>query len=491
MAKKTGESEIGNLRSKAICSLTWSFAAKLVSQGGTFLATILLARILGAGEFGLVALSLVYIGFVQIFIDAGFLHALVQRSALTQRELSGCFWLLLVAGCGAFSISLLASDSLDGLFAVTGIGLIIAVQSSIFLFLPFRIIAQALLSRDICLDEMSKRETAISVLRLATSLCMAWQGFGVWSLVIPQVVGEIAFSLACYRRAGWRLTAEFDWKALKPLLRFGTDISLSRIIWFAANRVDQLIIGRVLGTEALGFYSLALQFASALPQFASATLSRVAFPVFAMLQHDPFRLKKAFIGVMRYMTLACLPAFAGIALVAPDLLGLVFAPSWLQAVVPLQVLCILAFLKLMEAMAGFVVNARGRTRLNLRFNVLTLVVSTVGILIGTRLGGVSAVACMATISFVPIVLLVMRAAMRECGGGLGDLLAVVRFPAVATLAMIIAVLCIETLLSGAGHVHRLIAMVAVGGAVYAAVMVRLSPGIIGEIRNELPRCQTA
>lgn len=484
-------SDKGSLRSRALGSLAWSVAAKLVSQGVTFLATILLARILGAEEFGLVALSLVYIGFVQIFIDAGFLHALIQRSALSQRELAGCFWFLLVAGFCAFGASLLAVDLLDRLFSVPGIGMIIVAQSSILLFLPFRTIAQALLSRDVRVDALSKRETVLSVLRLAASLWMALQGFGVWSLVIPQVAGEIVYSLSCYRRARWRLTVEFDWTSLKPLLRFGTDISLSRTVWFAASRADQLIIGRVLGTEALGLYSLALQFASALPQFASGTLSRVAYPVFAQLQHDPLRLKKAFLGVLRYMILVCLPAFAGIGLIAPDLFGLAFASSWHGAVVPLQVLCVLAFLKLMEAMAGFVVNARGRTRLNLRFNVMALVATGMGVLAGTRLGGVTAVALMATISFVPIVLLVIGAALKECGGGLGDLIPVVRLPVISTLAMIMVVVGLGLLLPEAEHLIRVIIMVSVGAAVYSAATLTLSPGIIGEIRNELPHCQTA
>lgn len=481
----------GSLRSRALGSLAWSVAAKLISQGVTFLATVLLARILGAGEFGLVALSLVYIGFILIFIDAGFLHALIQRSALSQRELAGCFWFLLAAGCGAFGASVLCADLLERLFAVPGIGMVIVAQSSIFLFLPFRTIAQAILSRDVRVDALSKRETALSVLRLAASLWMARHGFGVWSLVIPQIAGEIAFSLSCYRRAGWRLTAEFDWSALKPLLRFGTDISFSRIVWFAASRADQLVIGRVLGAEALGLYSLALQFASALPQFASGTLSRIAYPVFAQLQHDPPRLKKAFLGVLRYLTLVCLPAFAGIGLVAPDLFRLTFAESWHGAVVPLQVLCVLAFLKLMEAMAGFVVNARGRTRLNLRFNVMALVATVAGVLAGTRLGSVTGVALLATISFVPVVLLVLRAALRECDGRLADLVPVVRLPALATLAMILAVAGLGMLLPAAGQLTRVIVMVGAGVAVYCAATLTLSPGIIGEIRNEMPRCQTA
>jgi O-antigen/teichoic acid export membrane protein len=462
----------------------------LISQGVTFLGTILLARILGTSEFGLVALSLVYIGFVQIFIDAGFLQALIQRPYLSQRELAGCFWFLLLAGVAAFGISWLSSDFMDRLFAAPGIGLIIVAQSSIFLFLPFRIISQSLLSREVLVYELSKREAVLGLFRFAASLWMAWQGFGVWSLVLPQVAGEIAFSLSCYRRAEWRLTVEFDWSALKPLLRFGIDVSLSRIVWFAASRADQFIIGRMLGIESLGLYSLALQFAGALPQFAAGTLSRVAFPVFSMLQAEPERMKKAFLGMMKYTVLVCVPAFAGIGLVAADFFLLAFAPPWQEAVIPLQVLCLLAFMKLMEAMAGFVINAKGCTRMNLHFNVLAFVATSLGVFAGTRIGSVIGVAVMATIAFVPVVLLVMKAAMGVCGGRLGDLLDILRRPLLATLTMVIAVVALGALLPDAGHLMRLLAASVVGAAVYVLATIWLSPGIVGEIRNELLRYQT-
>jgi O-antigen/teichoic acid export membrane protein len=482
-AAKGGEGQRQSLRSRAASSFSWSVIAKLTSQGATFIGTILLARILPVADFGLIAMAQVYLGFLQQFIDAGFLEALIQRPSLTQKELSGAFWLLLGAGFAGFLGSLLARSLLESIFGTPGIGWVIVVLSSVLMFLPFRIISQAVLSRDVRIQDLSKREAVVNVLRLAASVWMARAGAGVWSLVFPQIVAEMVFSLWCYRRAGWRLTAEFSWPTLRPLVRFGFDMTLSRLVWFSATRADQFIIGRVLGPTALGLYSIAWQFAGALPQFASATLLRVVFPVFARLQHDSERLRRGFLEVTRAAAHAVLPALAGLALVAPDLFALLLKPSWGAAVVPLQMLCPLAFLKIVDSLAGFLINARAGTRRNLVFNLLSLVATVGGVTLGTMLGGLTAVSILVTLSCIPVTLLFVRAAMHECGGTLGQWAAAIRGPLGATLLMAAVVAMLGALLPGDGHVVRATSMVATGAAVYLLVTIPATRELVAQFRG--------
>lgn len=472
-----------SLRSRAASSFSWSVIAKLTSQGATFVGTILLARILPVSDFGLIAMAHVYLGFLQQFIDAGFLEALIQRTSLTQKELSGAFWLLLGAGFTGFVGSILARGLLESIFGTPGIGWVIVVLSSILMFLPFRIISQAVLSRDVRIQELSKREAVVNVVRLAASVWMARAGAGVWSLVFPQIVAEMVFSLWCYQRAGWRLTAEFSWPTLRPLVRFGFDMTLSRLAWFAATRADQFIIGRVLGPTALGLYSIAWQFAGALPQFASATLLRVVFPVFARLQQDSDRLRRGFLEVTRATAYAALPALAGLALVAPDLFALMLKPSWRPAVVPLQVLCPLAFLKIVESLAGFLINARAGTRRNLIFNVLSLGATAFGATAGAMLGGLAAVSILVTLSAIPVTLLFVRAAMHECGGTLGQWTAALRGPLGATLLMAAAMSALGVLLPGQRHVLRVTTMVTAGASVYMLIAIPAARELVAQFRG--------
>jgi O-antigen/teichoic acid export membrane protein len=480
-AAKGGEGQRQSLRSRAASSFSWSVIAKLTSQGATFIGTILLARILPVADFGLIAMAQVYLGFLQQFIDAGFLEALIQRPSLTQKELSGAFWLLLGAGFAGFLGSLLARSLLESIFGTPGIGWVIVVLSSVLMFLPFRIISQAVLSRDVRIQDLSKREAVVNVLRLAASVWMARAGAGVWSLVFPQIVAEMVFSLWCYRRAGWRLTAEFSWPTLRPLVRFGFDMTLSRLVWFSATRADQF--GRVLGPTALGLYSIAWQFAGALPQFASATLLRVVFPVFARLQHDSERLRRGFLEVTRAAAHAVLPALAGLALVAPDLFALLLKPSWGAAVVPLQVLCLLAFFKIVESLAGFLINARAGTRRNLVFNLLSLVATVAGVTVGTMLGGLTLVSILVTLSCIPVTLLFVRAAMHECGGTLGQWATALRGPLGATLSMVIVVAALGALLPAGRHLLRAASMVSVGAVVYMALTRSTAREIVAEFRG--------
>jgi O-antigen/teichoic acid export membrane protein len=472
-----------SLHSRAVTSFSWSVAAKIISQGATFIGTLMLARILPVADFGLFAMGQVYLGFLQQFLDAGFLQALIQRPKLTQAELAGSFWLLLVGGFVGFGGSVLARPLLDSLFGTPGIGLIIVVQSSILLFLPFRTIAQAILSRDVRIEELSKREVVLSVLRVGASIWLALHGAGVWSLILPQIGVEMAFSLSCYRCAGWRLTGEFSWSTLRPLMSFGVNITASRILWFAANRADQFLVGRLLGPNALGLYSLAWQFAGALPQFASATLSRVAFPLFARLQEDAARLRGAFLALTRYTGFVAVPAFAGLAMLAPDLFAALLKPTWRSAVLPLQVLCPFALLNILMSLGAFLINARGRTGRNLIFNFLSLLMTVIGVSVGAKLGGLTGVTVMVGLSSIPVAFLFIRSAMTECGGTVGQWAAVLARPVLATLAMCAGVTVIGLLLRARGPVLRLASMGSSGIILYVGAVLVLAPGIFAEIRN--------
>jgi polysaccharide transporter, PST family len=472
-----------SLRSRAVTSFSWSVAAKLISQGATFIGTLMLARILSVADFGLVAMGQVYLGFLQQFLDAGFSQALIQRPKLTQAELAGSFWLLLVAGFLGFGGSLLAQPLLDSLFGMPGIGLIIVAQTSVLMFLPFRTIAQAILSRDVRIDELSKREVILSVLRVGASIWLAFRGAGVWSLVLPQIAMEMVYSLSCYRCARWRLTREFSWPTLRPLASYGVDIIASRILWFAAYRADQFLVGRLLGPNALGLYSLAWQFAGALPQFASATLARVAFPLFSRLQHDVARLRGAFLVLTRYTAFVAVPAFAGLAMLAPELFGALLKPTWRSAVLPLQVLCPLALLNILMSLGAFIINARGRTGQNLVFNFLSFLGTVIGVSAGAKLAGLPGVTVLLFLSSIPVGLLFIRSAMKECAGTLRQWAAVLTRPMLATAVMCAGVMLVDLLLSGRGHVLRLASMTSSGIILYVGAVLVLAPEILTEIRN--------
>jgi O-antigen/teichoic acid export membrane protein len=474
-----------SLRKKTLISLYWSSSAKLISQGVTFFSTILLAKLLGTRDFGLMSLSLVYIGFIQMFIDAGFLHALIQRSKVEQKEYASCFWFLLVAGSVMFAFTFLLKNTIDNFFNTPGIGQVIIVQSSIFIFLPFRTIAQAILSRDVRIDILSKLEAVLNIIRFAFSILMAWKGAGVWSLVIPMLVCEIAYSLACYYLAAWRVSLEFSWQILKPLALFGVNISLSRVVWFAASRADQLIIGRLLGAESLGIYSMALQFANVISQFASSTLSRVIFPVFSRLQADLIRLNESYLSVTRYTITFLLPAFIGVGLVAPDLIKLAFKPIWYQAIVPMQYLSILAFLRLCESISGFLVNARGKSQLNVLMNILALVLMSLGVFVGAGIDGLRGVSIMATISFVPIMFLTAVLAVKEIEGDFSQYMRLFGQPLIASLVMATGVILISELLTNFNNSMRIAAMASTGVILYVITTLILNKDFIRQARLDL------
>ena len=133
-------------------SLYWSVASKLASSGLLFLSSIILTRYLNPNDFGIVALSLIYIGFINLFVDAGFGQAIIQKKDVSQLELSSCYWFLMAFGLLAVLITYFSVPLISVFFNNSDIKDIVVFQSLMFLALPLRIVTTSLLSRDLKID---------------------------------------------------------------------------------------------------------------------------------------------------------------------------------------------------------------------------------------------------------------------------------------------------------------------------------------------------
>lgn len=399
---------IESMRNNVIGSIYWTVGAKAGSQFVTFISTIILTHLLSPVEFGLAAIAVVYIGFVSNFLDIGILQALIQRKTLDQIDLSSCFWFLLFFGCLVFLGTYLCSSFIADLFRAKEARSILLVQSLVFLVLPIRTIPSAILSRELRIDSIAKTETILVVVRFILSIGMAFMGYGVWSLVIPFVVTEIATGILLAVNTMWIPSATFAWSSIKPIITFGASLVGSRLLWFFYNRADYFIIARLLGPEILGVYSIAQQFAFALLQFVSITVNRVIYPVFARLQEHNDKLKEIYLGTIKYMAYLVFPALLGLTLLAQDITYVFLGKKWTSVAFPIQVLAFVSLFKIVESIAGSLLNARGMARTNLWFNALCFAFLFAGFYAGGYYLGFRGILLTWIIVFPPLFFLIVH-----------------------------------------------------------------------------------
>jgi O-antigen/teichoic acid export membrane protein len=231
----------------------------------------------------------------------------------------------------------------------------------------------------------------------------------------------------------------FSFQSLRDLWRFGFNVTGDRSVHFLTERLDYLIIGRCLTPAALGFYSVGYRIIDFLTSSLWMTVNRVAFSTFSLVQDEHERLRRGFTKSLTYLSLIVFPVFVGLAIVASELVGVVFGQKWAAAVSPVQILCIMAVITSISVAVGALFRSKGRPDIELKLSLVKLALLVIGLLIGVQFGTVGAaagVSAVAAIIWLPRQML----ANRLIGLRMRDYFASLRPAAFGSLVMALTLL---------------------------------------------------
>ncbi|MGQ0549336.1 MAG: lipopolysaccharide biosynthesis protein [Armatimonadota bacterium] len=392
------------LRSLAIKGMLWLSGQRI---GGRLLDqffTIVMVRLLAPRDFGLLAMAAVFTGVLGLFTHSGISGAIVQRRDIDDRYLSTAFWANIALGCILMIVAVIASRFI-GLFMREPLaGPIMVALSTRLVFDAAASTQAAWMSRRMLYRALSLRPLFATIVGGTIGMIMAFKGFGVWSLVGQQLGGSVAGAIALFYAGGFRPRLTFSWEQFKDLWSFGGPLFLSRLFGYAVRNTDNLLIGRYLGSMALGFYALAYSVFLVPVVDIGFPMTQVMFSTLSRLQDDADRLKRSFLLATRYITMIALPMMVGLSLVAPLLVAIVFGATWLPAGMVMSVLALAGFLQLMTALGPSALQAMGRTDLHMRWALLSVFLYLPAFAIGLRWGvvGVATGYLVATMVLTPI-----------------------------------------------------------------------------------------
>jgi lipopolysaccharide exporter len=353
----------------------WNYAAFVASKGLLFLATLVLARLLSPADFGLVGVALLVITALDIVRDFGIGGALIylqrggQRAADTAFLLSSAIGAGLCAACwplAPVAIRAFHTSSPDeatlavALLRTLGVCLLIAGLGST---------QDALLQKELDYRLRLIPQVGRTAVKGGLQVLLALLGWGVWSLVIGQVVGEAAATMLLWYVSRWRPTFALDRALLGPVLSYGGKLMLVGGLGWLVDDLDYLIIGTQLGEAALGLYTLAFRIPELTIRNLAQAVSAVAFPAAARLQDDRAALRAAYLQMQRTMLIILAPLAGGLFAIAPQLIHLLFPARWEPVIPVMQLLALYMALGGIGHWPGVIYKAVGRPGI---LNILAL-----------------------------------------------------------------------------------------------------------------------
>lgn len=371
-----------------IRSLKWSTISRISQQGLQYIATIILVGVLSPDDFGLMAMAMVVIGFLDIFKDLGTSSAIIKEENPTNELKCSLFWVSIGFGLIIFVIIFFTSSFLAEFFNSDRIRPVLQLLSLSFLIAGFSIQQKALLEKELSFQKLSLIELLSSVVAFSIALYLAFTGFGVWSLVWQVITNTFLNTVLVWIFSDWDPRFIFSFSELRKITAYSSNLMGFNIINYFARNGDYFLIGKYLGDYALGHYYLAYRIMLYPVQNITLVISRVIFPAFSKIQHEKSRLRDAYISITNSIALITFPMMAGLAFVSFNFTQTFFGESW-NVILVAKVIVILAPVGALQSImstVGIIYQVKGKTDWMFKWSLFASTVTLIGFIIGLKWG---------------------------------------------------------------------------------------------------------
>ena len=411
-----------SLREQIFSGVRWTTLSSLGRALLQVFQIAILARLLTPADFGLVAVVAALMAILQIFSDAGVSNAIIHYQDITPKELSSLYWLnvgisallgLLLAFLSPWVSLWYHQAELRPLFMIAALTLVVGALGQ-----QARIVAQ----KNLRFADLAKVEVGAALAGAVVAVAMAMLGGGAYSLITGSLAAAAAGTLLAwvYLSEGWRPGLTMSVKEIRRFLRFGAYIIGNNLANAFNSQVDVLLGGRLLGTQAIGLYSVPRDFSSRFAAVINPVVTEVSLPVMAKAQDDATLLKRLYLQMMRMTASVSFPVYVALAVFAGEVVRLLLGHQWESAVPLLRLLACWALLRSTGNPVGSLLMARGRPDLSFHWNLALLLVIAPAVWLGSQFGLIGmavAMTLLALLLYVPNWYFLVR---PLCGAKFGE-----------------------------------------------------------------------
>lgn len=351
------------------------------------ISILVLARILSPKDFGVVSIGVSIIAFLRIFSEVGVGPALIQKERLEPSDIKTAVTLSLVLGLGLAIILYVSSDAIASFFDAGGLDSVLKSLAFMLPFVGYSVVGQSLLQRNFEFKKLSL-VTFISYFFAygVVSIGMAIEGFGVWALVGAYWVQTILFTCLLFSVCREGHVIGFDRARAWDMMEYGVGYSLARLCNYAAGQGDNLVIGKILGVDAVGLYGRAYQIMSMPAILFGSVIDKVFFPVMANMRGDTGRLTHFYLSSL-YFSLLMFVIFGGyIYVFAREIVLALFGSGWGEVVALIQIMSAGLYFRIGYKFSDCLTTALGKVYMRAGVQFIYAVAVIAFVLIGSLWG---------------------------------------------------------------------------------------------------------
>lgn len=363
-----------SLKHKALRGTVWSSIERFSVQGVSFIVMVIMARILTPDDYGLVAMLTIFIAISQSLVDSGFSNALIRKQDRNETDNSTVFYFNIGVGIILYLILFFSAPLIAKFYEEPILVPITRLISLSVLINSFVVVQRALLTVNIDFKTQAKAALTAAIISGIVGILMAYNRFGVWSIVWYQLTNIAVNTLLLWILSKWRPQWTYSWRSFRELFGFGSKLAVSGIIDTLYNNIYLIVIGKVFNAADLGYYTRASQFAQFPSSNLTGIISRVTFPILCTLQGDTPRLRDVYRRFLKLSAFIIFPLMVGLAAVAKPLILLLLGEKWTFSIILLQIICFSMMWYPIHGINLNLLQVEGRSDLFLKLEIIKKVI---------------------------------------------------------------------------------------------------------------------
>jgi PST family polysaccharide transporter len=472
------------LRTATVKGTAWSYVSFVTLRLPALVTIIVLTRLIAPSDFGVIALGLVVLTYLDTLNEFGINSAVIYFTQDDDRELSVSFWLSMASGVVAALVMSLLAFPLAAWFDEPQLRSVIPVLSLAFIVSSLGSVHIAILKKRLEFRQLVPVDMARAITKAGVSIAAAFAGWGVWSLVAGQIAGELAGSLMVWVRCTWRPRFAWDWTIVRRVLGYGSHIMGVGVTGVILTDLDYLIVGGHLGTEQLGFYSVGFRLPELAVMGVCYAVSATMFPVLTKLRDDGDAVANGLAKSLRVLAMVTVPIGVGIALTSQDFVATFYGPEWGPTADVMPLIALYSVVVSITFVCGDVYKSMGRPGILATMGAARIPIALIALLLVVSHGIVWVAATQLALITVSMIAQ-MIVAHRVLGLPLAMFVRSTRSAILAAAVMSIVVLAFQQATSGLGAPVSLVLSVMLGMVSYVTVAVAMERSLISEVANGL------
>lgn len=351
-----------SLGKKAVSGVIWATVDRFGSMGIQFVVNLILARLLLPADFGIIGMLMIFIAVSQTLIDCGFGSALIQKKNPTQTDYSTIFFCNLLFSVLLYAVLYFLSPLIADFYSMPALKSVLRVLSFSLIITGIFAIQRTRLNKILAFRTIAFVNISAYTLGAMIAIALAYNNFGVWSLVFMQLSYGVISIILVTVITHWIPSCCFSKTSIKELFGFGGYIMVANILQTICQNIQGIIIGKRFSATQMGFFSQAYKLDQITSYSIPQVIVQVMYPVYSSIQDDKERLNNMVLMNMSVITFVIYPILSTLILIAEPLIGFLYGTKWLPSAPYFRVLCVGGFFVCLQNINFYAVAAVGKSK---------------------------------------------------------------------------------------------------------------------------------